>query len=213
MDQFIINKFWVDCFHAQIAQCSTVDTAVSYANVAVRAYKAWVEGLVEEVEDTPLEKEYCGPLLSDHYWCESIISGEGTYCVNCSVTLADHRKIVKTTDTADIHYPTPYAEDTVEKAVEDINFCNHCLDRVEMWQKAGVELRKQMRVDNKNAEELSKALESVITKTKFEEAIGQFETAMNNYYAVAPEKALGVLDKALNKTEEYYKKVMRLKTY
>ncbi len=211
-----LKKLWWDCLVLQVGQGSTVESAVSSANFSVDAYSAWVDGLVE---DTPPEKkDYCGPLLEEHYWCESII-GEGTYCGNCPVTLEDlneqapviDEKVlweepaeekVTTTDTAGIHY----AEDTVEKAVEDINFCNHCLERIEMWQKAGEMLRKQMRVDNEKAEELGKALESVITKAKLDEAIEQFEVAMSAYHLVSPKEALDLLDKSLKKTEDYYKK-------
>ncbi len=163
-------------------------------------------------EDAPLEKsvydnESCGDFLKDHVWAKEVAGWlKDSYCVRCLWPYRDIEALENSAGTLDkilspLGVALRNAADTVEKAVEDINFCNHCLERIEMWQIAGVELRKQMRVDNEKAEELGKALESVITKAKLDEAIEQFEAAMSNYYSVAPEKALGVLTRALEKTE------------
>ncbi len=152
MDKFIIDKFWVDCFHSQIAVGNSVKTAIHSANLAAQAYKDWTEDSVSEVvsvEETPLKKSVydnvsCGDSVKDHEW------------------------------KSDGH---------------DAPYCMHCL-----WPYRDIE-------ELEKAQELEKALESVITKTKLDEAIGQFEEAMNNYYSVAPEKALGVLTRALEKIE------------
>ncbi len=172
----------------------------------------WLDDGSEDLLKYPgtLDRAYCGDLLSDHFWSASTV-GEGTYCVNCPVTLEDLNDRPPTIDEKvlwkDSFLETiSEAEDTVEKAVEDINFCNHCLERIEMWQKAGVEIRNEMRVNREKAEELGKALESVITKAKLDEAIEQFEVAMSAYHLVSPKEALDLLDKSLKKTEDYYKK-------
>ncbi len=134
MDQFIINKFWLDCFHAQIAQCSTVETAVSHANFAARAYRAWVEGLdkTDGAEDAPLEKKaYCGDLLSDHEW-----RGDGhdePFCLHCDSSYED-------IECSDIHYP--YKEE---------DFCSHCSS-----------LRQEMRSTANRVQELQERIDKII---------------------------------------------------